>query len=295
MTRVRPFALLFALVLLAAGPLAAADKKDKADDPVVAVVDGTNIRLSDVKETRDSLPEQYRSMPIEMLYPGLLGMMIDTKLVAAEARKRKLNADPAFKERLARIEEQLLENAALEQHLAGAVTDAAVQTKYDSFVKGFAGKTEVHARHILVDAEDKAVAAIAELKNGADFAELARKKSTGPSGPSGGDLGYFAEGQMVPEFSRAAFALEKGKYTETPVKTQFGWHVIKVEDRRQAKAPALDEVQQELRTELSRDARAQYVAALRKGAKIERFNPDGSPMKAEDAKPAPKPAIAPKK
>lgn len=291
MTSARPFVLLFALVLFAAGPLAAADKKDKADDPVVAVVDGVKIRLSEVKETRDSLPEQYRSMPIEMLYPGLLGMMIDTKLVAAEARKRKLNADPAFKERLARIEEQLLENAAIEQHLAGAVTDAAVKTKYDSFVKGFAGKTEIRARHILVDAEDKAVAAIAELKKGADFAELARKSSTGPSGPSGGDLGYFAEGQMVPEFSKAAFALEKGKYTEAPVKTQFGWHVIKVEDRRQAKAPALDEVQQELRTELSRDARAQYVEALRKGAKIERFNPDGSPMKAEDAKPA----AAPKK
>lgn len=293
MTSARPLALLSVLVLLGAGPLAAAEKK--AEDPVVAVVDGTKIRLSDVKETRDSLPEQYRAMPLEMLYPGLLGMIIDTKLVAAQGRRDKLNADPVFKERLARIEEQLLENAAIEKHLAGAVTDAAVKTKYDSFVKGFAGKTEIRARHILVDAEDKAVAAIAELKKGADFAELARARSTGPSGPSGGDLGYFAEGQMVPEFSRAAFALEKGKFTEAPVKTQFGWHVIKIEDRRQAKAPPLDEVQQELRTELSRDARLKYVEALRKGAKIERFNPDGTPMKAEDAKPAPKPTIAPKK
>lgn len=289
MTSARPFAFLSVLVLLGAGPLAAADKK--AEDPVVAVVDGVKIRLSDVKETRDSLPEQYKAMPMEMIYPGLLGMMIDTKLVAAQGRKDKLNADPAFKERLARIEEQLLENAAIEKHLATAVTDAAVKTKYDAFAKGFAGKTEVRARHILVDAEDKAMAAIAELKKGADFADLARKSSTGPSGPSGGDLGYFAEGQMVPEFSKAAFALEKGKFSETPVKTQFGWHVIKVEDRRQAKAPALDEVQQELRAELSREARVEYVEALRKGAKIERFNPDGTPMKAEEKKPA----AAPKK
>ena len=289
MTSARPLAFLFALALFGAGPLAAADKK--AEDPVVAVVDGTKIRLSDVKDIRESLPEQYKAMPLEMIYPGLLNMMIDTKLVAAQGRKQKLNADPAFKERLARIEEQLLENAAIEKHLAAAVTDEAVKTRYDSFVKDFAGKTEVRARHILVDAEDKAVAAIAELKKGADFAELARKSSTGPSGPPGGDLGYFAEGQMVPEFSKAAFALEKGKFTESPVKTQFGWHVIKVEDRRQAKAPALDEVQQELRTELSRDARIKFVEALRKDAKIERFNADGTPMQADDKKPA----AAPKK
>lgn len=285
-------AALVALVAAACGVqgAVAADKKD--GDPVVATVNGMKIHLSDVNDARENLPDQYKAMPLEMIYPGLLNLMVDTKLAAAQGRKENLNKEKTFRERLARIEEQLLESAVIEKHVATAVTDKAVQARYDEFAKGFTGKTEIHARHILVADEAKAKDVIEELKKGADFAELAKKRSTGPSGPQGGDLGYFGEGQMVPAFSQAAFALEKGKYSEAPVKTQFGWHVILVEDRRQAKAPALKEVEQELRGELVRTARAEYVESLRKDAKIEKFNPDGSPMKPADTT---APAAAPKK
>ena len=130
----------------------------------------------------------------------------------------------------------------------------------------------------LVKTEDEAKAIIKNLRGGADFEATAKEKSTGPSGPNGGDLGFFGKGQMVPEFEKAAFALKKGKITDTPVKTQFGWHIIKVDDRRKSEPPSFDSIKQKLRTEISQEAGSKYVSGLRKEAKIERFDLDGKPL-----------------
>jgi peptidyl-prolyl cis-trans isomerase C len=273
--------------LVALAPLAlvfaAEESGDNPKDPVVAVVNGVKIRHSEVVEARARLPQQYQSLPMEMLFPALMNNLIDAKLIAADGRKKNLHQEKEFKVQLARIEEQLLERTALMKHIETEVTEAKIKERYDQFAKTYEGKVEVHARHILVDAEDKAKAVIDELKKGADFLELAKTRSTGPSGPNGGDLGYFTEDQMVPAFSKAAFAIEKGKFSENPVQTQFGWHVIKVEDKRSAKPPAIKDVEEQLRDDLSREAGSKYVESLRHGAAISRFNPDGSPVKEEPA------------
>jgi peptidyl-prolyl cis-trans isomerase C len=287
---VRALALAFMVALVPTALALAAEENPK--DPVVAVVNDVKIRHSEVVEARSRLPQQYQSLPMEMLFPALMNNLIDAKLIAADGRKKNLHQEKDFKTQLARIEEQLLERMALVKHIEGEVTEAKIKERYDQFIKTFEGKVEVHARHILVDVEDKAKAVIDELKKGADFLDLAKTRSTGPSGPNGGDLGYFTEDQMVPAFSKAAFAIEKGKFSESPVQTQFGWHVIKVEDRRSAKAPALKDVDEQLRDELSREVGAKYIEGLRSAAVISRFNPDGSPIKDQPApgKSGPSPA-----
>ena len=152
-----------------------------------------------------------------------------------------------------------------------ATTDEAMKKVYEDASKQITGEQEVHARHILVETEDEAKAVKAELDKGADFAELAKKKSKDPGASDGGDLGFFTKDQMVPEFSAVAFALEPGKISD-PVKSQFGWHIIKVEEKRNRKAPDFDQVKAQIETYVTRKAQADYVAKLREGAKIERMD-----------------------
>ncbi len=249
-----------------------------AGDPVVATVNGESIRRSDLEEARFRLPDGYRQVPFEAVYGILVKSLIDTKLVAAQARKANLQNDPDFKARMGRVEEQLLERVYLTGYIQKKITKEKLDEAYAKLRAETAREEEVRARHILLKTEKEARAVIAELKNGADFAELAKKKSIGPSSAQGGDLGYFAKGRMVPEFSRAAFAMKKGEVTQTPVKTQFGWHVIKVEDRRVAAAPSFEEVKKELSANLAREIGGAYLNGLRDKAKIEKFNLDGSPL-----------------
>ncbi len=248
------------------------------EDPVVATVNGESIRRSDLEEARTRLPDSYRQVPLEAVSGILVKSLIDTKLMATEARKAGLENDPVFKARLARIKEQLLERIYLTGYIQKQITKEKLDEAYAKLRAEAAKKKEVRARHILLKTEKEARAVIAEIKNGADFAELAKKKSIGPSSSQGGDLGYFAEGRMVPEFSKAAFAMNKGEVTETPVKTQFGWHVIKVEDKRTAAAPSFEEVKKELSAKLARGIGSAYLNGLRNKAKIENFNLDGSPL-----------------
>lgn len=245
------------------------------DDPVVAIVNGTKILKSELMAARENLPEEYRPIPIEQIYPVLLSSLVDSKLVAADAKARNLNEEDGYKERLAQIADQVLERYAVRQAVEEAVTDEKLRAEYDSRHSGEAAM-EVNARHILVATNDEAVAIIKQLDDGADFAELAKEKSTGPSGANGGSLGYFAKGQMVPPFEEAAFALEKGMHTKEPVQTQFGFHVIKVEDSRAKTPPTFEASVDEIRNELAQAAAAQYIEDLRGAAKIERFNLDGS-------------------
>jgi peptidyl-prolyl cis-trans isomerase C len=257
-------------------------------DPVVAMVNGQPVRLSELEVAQQSLPQQYRNMPLQAVFPALLDRIIDSKLVVQEGKKSKVNEDPAFKKRMAFVEEQVLQDFWIQREIARKVTAEKLQQRYEERLKSMPSEEEVHARHILVATEDEAKAIIADLKKGTAFDKLAKEKSTDKaSGAEGGDLGWFKKSDMVKEFADAAFALKKGELTETPVKTQFGYHVIKLEDRRKAPPPAFEELADQLREEMSREAVTAQLDQLRSGAKIEKFNMDGSkPEAAAPAKPA---------
>jgi peptidyl-prolyl cis-trans isomerase C len=266
-------------------PVAAAPQAPK--DPVVATVNGVQVRLSELEVAQQSLPPQYRSMPLQAVFPALLDRIIDSKLVVQEGKKNKVTEDPAYKKRLAFVEEQVLQDYWIQREIARSVTAEKLRQRYEERLKSIPAEEEVHARHILVATEDEAKALIAEIKKGAAFDKLAKEKSTDKaSGTEGGDLGWFKKSDMVKEFADAAFDLKKGGMTETPVKTQFGYHVIQVEDRRKAPPPAYEELAEQLREEMAREAVTAQLDLLRSGAKIEKFNIDGSKAEAASAKPA---------
>ncbi len=261
----------------AANPAADATAAAPAD-PVVARVGGTDIHLSDLSEAAQSLPDEMRSMPPQVLYPMLLDQMVDRQALVIQADKEKLQDQPQVQRALDRARDQVLQNAILTREIGPTVTDAALHAKYDAEYANKPGEEEVHARHILVPTEDEAKKVIAELDKGADFAALAKQESKDPGAQNGGDLGFFKKGDMVPEFAAAAFALQPGKYTETPVKTQFGYHIIKVEERKVSPPPTFDEVKAELRQQIIQAGVRQALNKARVGLAIEKFNVDGSPM-----------------
>jgi peptidyl-prolyl cis-trans isomerase C len=263
-------------------------EKAKADDPVVASVDGKPIYRSEVELQARSLPQQYRQLPFATVYPVLLNQVIDRKLVAAEVGRQGLEDDPEVKKRMADIRERIIHEIYLSRRDQIAVTEAALRKRYERQVKDAPAVKEAHARHILVKTEKEAIAVIAELENGAEFAATAKAKSIGPSAARGGDLGYFKREQMVPPFAEAAFALKPGKMTKKPVKTQFGWHIILTEDIREVKPPSFEKKREQLHTEMSREVVRAEMFRLRKSTKIERFNQDGSPVVKPPVKPAEK-------
>jgi peptidyl-prolyl cis-trans isomerase C len=277
----------------AAAPAPAADAAPSPaakPDPVVARVNGSEIHLSDVQEAIAGLPEQYRSMPPQMLFPMLLDQLVDRKAVVMLARKDGLENDPAVKKQMARAEDATLQNALFSRDIGPQVTEEKVKERYEATVANKPGEEEVHAAHILVAKEDDAKAIIAELDKGGDFAALAKAHSTDPGAAQGGDLGFFKKGDMLPEFAAAAFALEPGKITEEPVHTQYGWHVIKLIERRTAPPPSFEQAHDQVRQEMIQAAVKQVVAQAKQGLTVEEFNPDGSPRKStDDAEPPAKP------
>ncbi|HYD32237.1 MAG TPA: peptidylprolyl isomerase [Azospirillaceae bacterium] len=277
-----------------------AAKPATGDDPVVARVNSQEIRRSEVMRTIASLPPQVQQMPPQMLFPAIIDQMINGKLVSSAGYAQKLDQEKDVKDRVKKAEERIVQEAYLTRAVQARITDAKLQEAYQTFLKENPAKEEVKAAHILVENEDQAKQIVADLKKGADFAKLAQEKSTDKAAAAqGGDLGYFTKDDMVEPFSEAAFKLKPGEITEAPVKTQFGWHVIKVEDRREGKPPAFEEVKDQLQSEMSQEIIGEVVDELRATAKVERFQPDGSPLPAEAAPAAPtdaaKPAEAPKK
>ena len=272
-----------ALALVAAQPLRAQDA-----NTVVARVNGADIHQSDVTAAEAELGPSLAQMDPATRRDNIISFLIDLKIVAKAAEDKKIGDTPDFKQKLAFTRNRLLMDGLLANEGKAAVTDAALHKVYDEAAKQIGGEQEVHARHILLDTEDQAKEVVAELKKGADFAELAKKKSKDPGASDGGDLGFFTKDQMVPEFSAAAFALEPGKISE-PVKSQFGWHVIKVEEKRARKAPEFDQAKPQLEAFVVRKAQADYVAKLRSEAKIERLDKPAEPAKT-DAKPDTAPA-----
>jgi peptidyl-prolyl cis-trans isomerase C len=290
------FSLVAALLIalgagLAAGPVGAVDPTvappalnpvtpggPPAGNPVVARVDGTELRLSDVEAMQQSLPQQAQKLPLKQIYPILLDRLVDGALVAQAGRKEHLDQDPAVERRLRLYEDRLIQQAYVEQLIKGAESEDQLKARYQKFLEEKPAREEVHARHILVKTEAEAKAIIAQLDKGADFATLAKKNSTDPGAASGGDLGYFGRDDMVPAFTAAAFALPVGKYTETPVKTEFGWHVILVEDHRVKKPPNFAEAREQVSQLLARDIIQAKLKELREAAKIETFGLDGKPL-----------------
>ena len=245
---------------------------------VVARVDGTELHLSDVEAAQQNLPPQAQKLPLEQIYPMLLDRLVDGMLITEAGRKEHLEQDPELQVRLKRYEDRLIQEAYLNQAIKAAETEDQLKARYQTFAKDQAGREEVHAQHILVKTEDEAKSVIAELDKGADFGELAKKYSTDPSASSGGDLGYFGHDDMVKAFTDAAFALPKGQYSKTPVKTEFGWHVIKVKDRRAGKPPSFEEAREQLSRDLAHEIIDAKLQNLRGAAKIEEFGLDGKPL-----------------
>ncbi|MEE4012722.1 peptidylprolyl isomerase [Roseibium sp. FZY0029] len=250
-------------------------------DDVVAKVGDTEITEADLAFAAQDLGKELQRFPPAQWRKLLLDVMVDMELMAHAAREEGLDKDPDFQRQLDFLKLRALRNAYLAQKIDGEVTDEEVQAAYDKEFADFEGAEEINARHILVKEKAEAEAIIAELDGGADFAELAREKSTGPSGPNGGSLGYFVKGQMVPPFEAAAFALEPGTYTKEPVETQFGWHVIKLEDKRRQEKPAFEEVANGLRQQLMRERYDARMAELKDQVAVEIV--DESLAKAEEA------------
>src|SRR6202162_6162420 len=253
---------------------------------LLAKVNGAEIRQSDVTLAEEELGPSLAQMDPSTKKENVLAFLIDMKIVAKAAAAKKIEDRDDFKARLAFTRNRLLMDNLLAVEGKAATTQDAMKKVYEEAAKQIEGEQEVHARHILVESEDEAKAIAADLKKGADFAELAKKKSKDPGASDGGDLGFFTKDQMVPEFSTVAFALEPGKISD-PVKTQFGWHVIKVEEKRNRKAPEFDQVKAQIETYVTRKAQADYVAKLRENAKVERMDQPEDTAAKTDPKPDP--------
>jgi peptidyl-prolyl cis-trans isomerase C len=202
-----------------------------------------------------------------------------------------LQDDPEVKAELERLLDETISKTLITRHIKSVVTEEAVRASYDKMVAETPAAVEIRASHILLETEDEAKAVIAELAAGADFATLAKAKSKDPSAAqNGGDLGYFSADQMVPEFSAAAFALEKGATSQTPVKSQFGWHVILVVDRRDKAPPSFEESKDKIEADMSNKEAEAFLKELRAASNVVLFNPDGTPIAAPADDPAAEPA-----
>jgi len=275
-----------AIGLLAAGLIAAPFQPSRADDkpdPVVARIGTDVIHLSDVTAVANSLPPQARQMPPDQLLPKVLDQMVDTQVLAVEARKQGLDKDPTVQRTLHEVMERALVSAFLEKQVGPQITDAAVKARFDKDIGTQPAVQEVHARHILVDDEATAKKIIADLKKGGDFAALSKQYSKDSAAvEQGGDLGYFKAADMVPEFSAAAFALKDNEVSPTPVHTQFGWHVIQTLDHRTAAPPTFEQSRDQLRQKMINEAVHKVLAEAQADVTVERFNLDGTPARATD-------------
>lgn len=261
----------------AVAPAAPAVSKEDA----VASVNGTYIS----KKTLETLEKEIAERSQGQTFPKeqLLEELIQRELLIQQAVQKQLDKTPEVIERMATVRNSLLSQAALQDYLkANPVTDEEIKAEYDSKMANMG--SEYKARHILVKTEDEAKKLIAELEKGGDFTALAKKHSIDPMGSEGGDLGWFTADRMVPPFSEAVVALENGKFSKTPVQTQFGWHVILREESRALTPPPFDAVKEQIRPMLQRQKAQAMIESLRKNAKVEVLLPP-TPPKAEETQP----------
>ena len=253
------------LTTMLVAPLAAMAQERIA----VGSVNGSTIYLDEIMAVAQSLPAEYREAGLPNLYSQLVDEVANSRLAAEAGRSEGLDGDENIAKAMKLAADRVLAEAYITRKVSAQISDEAIQSAYDTFVADSASREQVTASHILVETEDEAKAIIEQLNDGADFAQLARDKSTGPSGPNGGSLGAFGRGQMVPAFEAAAFAMPVGSYSADPVQTQFGWHVIQVSDKGVEPAPSLDQMREQITANLSRQSFARVVESLRAGATIE--------------------------
>lgn len=246
---------------------------EDAKDPVIAKIDGVEVTQSDLNLAIDNLDPQLAQLPDDQKKLAALSTVIDAKVIAEKARAEKIEDTAEFKNRLEFIVDRELHNAYFKKHVVDTITDADIKARYEKEVAALPPVEEVRARHILVKTEDEAKTVIKELGEGKDFAELAKAKSTDPNKSDGGDLGYFKKGMMVPEFEKVAFEMKKGDVSKEPVKTQFGFHVIKVEDKRNAPPPEFDQVKDQVKQIVLRDKYMEVLKSTKSAAKIEIDDP----------------------
>lgn len=263
--------LVFGLAL--AAPVAAIAQDKAPDETVVAIVNGSQITERDLEMAQSDLGPQFSQLPDEQKRAAALSAAIEIRLLAAKADEEGLDDTDAFKDRMEFLRQRALHSAFVESKVAGQVTDEAVRARYDKEVAATPPASEIRARHILVATKEEAEAIIAELEGGGDFEAIAKEKSTDGAAAQGGDLGYFGAGQMVPAFEEAAFALEVGQFSKQPVQTQFGFHVIKVEDKRTQQPPSFEEVKEQVRTLLFRETYFAAVQELREAATVDVQDP----------------------
>ncbi len=248
------------------------------------------------------LPPELRGVPpgalLQMLPPEVSRQLVDRAIteraLVSAARAAGLDRDEEVRRRIRRAEEQELQQALLSREVGGKVTDEAIRARYEQEASRRQGEPEVRARHVLSTTEAAAREAMAEIARGVDFAEVARRRSTGPGAQEGGDLGFFKRGDMVPEFADAAFALQPGQVSAAPVRSPFGWHVIKVEERRAAAAPSFEDAKPQLQRQMLEEGVEAMVQRVRSAAKIERLDSQAAPAPAgtllDNAAPPPPPA-----
>lgn len=269
-------------LVLAAAPFAVPQALAQ-QDKVVAKVDGMEITERDLANATEDLQDRLAQLPDERKRDELVNFLVDLKLGAKAAAGAKIAETPEFASRLGYMRDKLLLDEYISREAKKAVTPDAAKKLFDDTVKTMTPEEEVHARHILVEDEAKAKDVAARLKKGEDFAKVAAELSKDPgSGKEGGDLGWFTKERMVPEFAEAAFKLQKGQVSD-PVKSQFGWHVIKLEDKRTKPLPKFEEVKPQIDQYLERKAQQDIVVALREKAKVERLD---KPAAAPTDKPA---------
>lgn len=279
-----PFSLLAALTTAAvaqesapAEQPAAEAAKPAAPDPakIVATIDGKPVSEADLALALASVDQQYSQLPPDQRRAAAFMAIMEIRLLADKAVAEGLDKDAEFQRRMAFLQQRALHSEVIEKDVGAKITDEEIRARYDKQLADTPPVNEVKARHILVKTKEEAEAIVKQLDGGAKFEDLAAQHTTDPSGKTtGGDLGYFAPGQMVPEFEKAAFALNVGEYSKEPVQSQFGWHIIMVEDKRAQQPPAFDSVKDEVRNLVFREKYFAMVEDLRKAAKVDVSDPD---------------------
>ncbi len=246
------------------------------DKTVIARVNGATITMQDYNDYLKTVPEQVAAAPMEQVFPMVQDQLVVGSIISSKATN--LDNDPEVQKRLGLLKENVIRATWLERAVNAKVTDAAMQQEYDKFAKGFKPAEEISAQHILVDTPEKAKDVIAKLNAGAKFEDMVKEYSKDKGAKNDGQLGYFKQGDMVKEFADAAFAMKKDETSQKPVKTQFGYHVIRVNDRRMSQAPTFEQLKPQIQAQLQRQALETVIADLRQDAKIELFDAKGQPV-----------------
>lgn len=259
----------------AAAPAAEAAAAAVTPETVIATVGGEAITEADLSFAAEDLAQDLAQMPAEERRAFLLSVLIDMKVMAGAAKTAGMDQTPLFAQRLRYLEERALRRAYFAQEIAGAVTEEAVRADYDAYTAQFTPQDEIRASHILVESEEEANAIKAELDGGADFAAIAKEKSIDPgSGANGGDLGFFGKGMMVQPFEEAAFALAEAGDVSAPIQSQFGWHIIKLAEKRQSQPPTFEQVAPQLQQQVLMRTFSEKVEELMSGVEIDIADPD---------------------